>query len=94
MAACVHPSKTHVVAVIRAELGVFRHYDNDSAERVDGTFEVWSRAQLARKCHRADLHAITSQNSALHLAVLEWNRQRSWSQDLRTPPQSPEMDRG
>ena len=60
---------THVTAIIRDDSTTpisFRHYDNDSIERVRGTFRQLTTRELWTNC---DLTAIIQQDSALNRAV-------------------------
>ena len=86
--ACVYPSTTHVVAILRHEALIggrttFRKYDNDSEARRRGTYELTSARRLWT---RADMTAITKAGSALHLAVEAFRKRPRECIDLLLPP--------
>ena len=88
--ACVYPSTTHVVAVLRHESLIggrigFRKYDNDSEARRRGTYELTSARRLWT---RANMTAITTAGSTLHRAV-EAFRMRPREQINLTGPRAP-----
>ena len=65
--ACSFDVTTHVIAIFRHSLAdgrtAFRVYDNDSAARLRGTYEVWMARQLWVNC---SMTAITVRGSSLH----------------------------
>ena len=88
--ACSYSSTTHVVAVFRHNEAVggqvaFRYYDNDSAARRRGTYDLKSAVQLWTN---STMIALTTQSSALHAAVLAFGAAPRETIDLASPPRT------
>ena len=88
LAACSYSSTTHVVAVFKHSLRVggrvaFRRYDNDSPERLRGTYELTNATRLWTRCA---MEGITREDSALHCAVKAFRLRPRENINLVSPP--------
>ena len=73
LAVIAEPHRTHVIAIFRDELsqrGSFREYDNDSAARAQGKFNVVTARNLWGRS-MCQVYAIARRDGALHTAAGE-----------------------